>query len=145
MRLSTKGRYAVLALADLALHGGEHATQTLACVAERQNMPLPYLEQLFARLRRAGLVDAVRGPGGGYRLARASKAITIGEILRAADEEIRTTVCREGTNVSCVGHEGRCLAHGVWQALGERIDGFLASVSLAEVTAQGVPQTALDR
>lgn len=136
MRLTSKGRYAVMAMADLALHGGVERAVPLQEVARRQEISLSYLEQLFARMRKAGLVAGVRGPGGGYRLARASNAITVAEIIAAVNEPIKATRCEEGSMKSCLGRSGRCIAHGLWQEMGDRIQGFLASVSLADVLEQ---------
>ena len=136
MRLTSKGRYAVMAMADLALHGGDERAVPLQEVARRQEISLSYLEQLFARMRRAGLVAGVRGPGGGYRLARASRAITVAEIIAAVNEPIKATRCEDGSAKSCIGRTGRCIAHGLWQEMGDRIHGFLASVSLADVLEQ---------
>ena len=136
MRLTSKGRYAVMAMADLALHGGDERAVPLQEVAHRQEISLSYLEQLFARMRRAGLVSGVRGPGGGYRLARGSQVITVAEIIAAVNEPIKATRCQEGSGKSCLGKSGRCIAHALWQEMGDRIHGFLASVSLADVLAQ---------
>lgn len=136
MRLTSKGRYAVMAMADLALHGGDQRAVPLQEVARRQEISLSYLEQLFARMRRAGLVAGVRGPGGGYRLARASAVITIAEIIAAVNEPIKATRCEEGSAKSCIGRSGRCIAHGLWQEMGDRIQHFLGSVSLADVLEQ---------
>ena len=136
MRLTSKGRYAVMAMADLALHGGAEHAVPLQEVARRQEISLSYLEQLFARMRRAGLVAGVRGPGGGYRLSRPSHVTTIAEIIAAVDEPIKTTACEEGSAKSCIGRKGRCIAHGLWAEMGERIQGFLDSVTLADVLAQ---------
>ena len=136
MRLTSKGRYAVMAMADLALHGGAERAVPLQDVARRQEISLSYLEQLFARMRRAGLVNGVRGPGGGYRLARGVDETTIAEIIAAVNEPIKATRCKEGSIKSCQGKTGRCIAHGLWAQLGDRIHGFLASVSLADVLAQ---------
>jgi Rrf2 family iron-sulfur cluster assembly transcriptional regulator len=136
MRLTSKGRYAVMAMADLALHGGEDRAVPLQEVARRQEISLSYLEQLFARMRRAGLVSGVRGPGGGYRLARAANAVTVADIIAAVNEPIKTTRCKEGSGKSCIGKTGRCIAHGLWQEMGERIHMFMASVSLADVLEQ---------
>lgn len=133
MRLTSKGRYAVMAMADLALHGGADRAVPLQEVARRQEISLSYLEQLFARMRRAGLVSGVRGPGGGYRLARAAEAVSIAEIIAAVNEPIKATRCEEGSMKSCLGRTGRCIAHGLWQEMGNRIQGFLTSVSLADV------------
>jgi Rrf2 family iron-sulfur cluster assembly transcriptional regulator len=125
-----------MAMADLALHGGAERAVPLQEVARRQEISLSYLEQLFAKMRRAGLVSGVRGPGGGYRLARASHAITVAEIIAAVNEPIKATRCEEGSTKSCIGRTGRCIAHGLWQEMGDRIQGFLSSVSLADVLEQ---------
>lgn len=136
VRLTSKGRYAVMAMADLALHGGAERAVPLQEVARRQEISLSYLEQLFARMRRAGLVSGVRGPGGGYRLARSPSETTIADIVLAVNEPIKATRCKEGSTKSCMGKTGRCIAHGLWQEMGDRIQGFLASVSLADVLEQ---------
>lgn len=136
MRLTSKGRYAVMAMADLALHGGDDRAVPLQEVARRQEISLSYLEQLFARMRRAGLVAGVRGPGGGYRLARPATQTTIADIIEAVNEPIKTTRCEEGSAKSCIGKQGRCIAHGLWAEMGLRIQAFLTSVTLADVLAQ---------
>ena len=136
MRLTSKGRYAVMAMADLALHGGTDRAVPLQEVARRQEISLSYLEQLFARMRRAGLVAGVRGPGGGYRLARASQVIMVSDIIAAVNEPIKATRCEDGSMKSCLGRTGRCIAHGLWQEMGDRIQVFLGSVSLADVLEQ---------
>ncbi|HEY8574477.1 Rrf2 family transcriptional regulator [Phenylobacterium sp.] len=133
MRLSTKGRYAVMAMADLARRqdAAERAV-ALADIAARQEISLSYLEQLFARLRRKGLVQSARGPGGGYRLARAADATTIAEIVHAVDEPIRATRC-SSPGKGCMLKGERCLTHDLWESLGHQIDNYLGSVSLADV------------
>lgn len=136
MRLTSKGRYAVMAMADLALHGSADRAVPLQEVARRQEISLSYLEQLFARMRRAGLVSGVRGPGGGYRLARRADLVTVADIIAAVNEPIKATRCEEGSTKSCIGRAGRCIAHGLWQEMGDRIHSFLASVSLADVLEQ---------
>lgn len=136
MRLTSKGRYAVMAMADLALHGGGERAVPLQEVAKRQEISLSYLEQLFARMRRAGLVSGVRGPGGGYRLAKPADTTTIADIIAAVNEPIKATRCQEGSTKSCLGKQGRCIAHGLWQEMGDRIQSFLASVTLADVLNQ---------
>ena len=136
MRLTSKGRYAVMAMADLALHGGAERAVPLQDVARRQDISLSYLEQLFARMRRAGLVSGVRGPGGGYRLAHPAEGTTIADIIAAVNEPIKATRCKDGSAKSCLGKTGRCIAHGLWQEMGDRIQIFLSSVSLADVLEQ---------
>lgn len=133
MRLTSKGRYAVMAMADLALHGGAQRAVPLQEVARRQEISLSYLEQLFSRMRQAGLVAGVRGPGGGYRLSHTADKVTIAQIIVAVDEPIKTTRCEEGSAKSCTGRQGRCIAHGLWAEMGVRIQDFLASVTLADV------------
>jgi len=105
----------------------------LAAIADRQDISLCYLEQLFARLRRAGLVNSVRGPGGGYRLARAPATISINDIVRAVNPPIRATRCDGGPGSACLKDNRRCLTHDLWQALGDQINLFLDTVSLADV------------
>ena len=133
MRLSTKGRYAVMAMADLARREGEAARAVaLADIAARQQISLSYLEQLFARLRRKGLVKSARGPGGGYRLARTAETTSIAEIVHAVDEPLRATRCNEPTQ-GCMLKGEKCLTHDLWEDLGDRIEDYLASVTLADV------------
>jgi Rrf2 family transcriptional regulator, iron-sulfur cluster assembly transcription factor len=131
MQLSTKGRYAVMAMVDLAKRGGDAALPLME-IAESQNLPMSYLEQLFMKLRRAGLVTAVRGPGGGYRLARIPAEISIAEIMLAADESVRMTRCSDEGTELCLGTK-RCETHELWQALGDHIGAFLSLVSLQHV------------
>ncbi|HEY7646821.1 MAG TPA: Rrf2 family transcriptional regulator [Hyphomicrobiales bacterium] len=131
MQLSTKGRYAVMAMVDLAENGDE-LSLPLAMIAERQHISIAYLEQLFMKLRRAGLVSAVRGPKGGYRLARKPNEISIAAIMNAADEPVRMNRCSvEGTDW-CLGTK-RCATHDLWRALGLHISSFLETVSLQDV------------
>ena len=133
MRLSTKGRYAVMAMADLARREGD-ATRAvaLADIAQRHEISLSYLEQLFARLRRKGLVKSARGPGGGYRLARTAGDTSIADIVHAVDEPLRATRC-EKLSPGWMMRGERCLTHDLWADLGDRIEDYLASVSLADV------------
>ncbi len=132
MRLSTKGRYAVMAMVDLAQHSGEGPV-CLADIAERQEISLSYLEQLFAKLRRGGLVKSVRGPGGGYLLAHERDATRISDIILAVDEPIRATRCTPGAPTGCSGSKSRCLTHDLWEELSNQIHLYLSSVSLADV------------
>lgn len=133
MRLSTKGRYAVMAMADLARNGAERAV-SLAEIATRQEISLSYLEQLFARLRRGGLVKSVRGPGGGYRLARDSGETWVSEIVLAVDEPLRATRCAvKGSPRGCMLGGERCITHDLWDGLGREIHKYLSSVSLEDV------------
>jgi Rrf2 family transcriptional regulator, iron-sulfur cluster assembly transcription factor len=129
MRLTTKGRYAVTAMLDLAMHSGNGPT-ALADIAGRQGISLSYLEQLFARLRRRGLVSSVRGPGGGYNLAREGAGIHIAEVIAAVDEHLDTTRC--GGEGNCQ-NGGPCLTHDLWQDLSDRIYDYLSHVSLQDL------------
>jgi Rrf2 family iron-sulfur cluster assembly transcriptional regulator len=133
MRLSTKGRYAVMAMADLAKNGESRAV-SLAEIAARQEISLSYLEQLFARLRKSGLVKSVRGPGGGYRLAKTAEATVVAEIVLAVDEPIRATRCvAHGSPRGCMMGGERCITHNLWEDLGAEIHAYLAGVSLEDV------------
>lgn len=132
MKLGTKGRYAVMAMVDLAMYDIERPI-TLSEIAERQEISLSYLEQLFAKLRQAGLVKSVRGPGGGYRLAFGASSIRVSDVIRAVDEPIRATRCRPGGPVSCVSKSSRCLTHDLWEELGHQIHLYLSSVTLEDV------------
>ena len=139
MRLSTKGRYAVMAMADLAGHVSETGRPVaLADIAASQDISLSYLEQLFAKLRRGGLVTSVRGPGGGYRLARPSSELRIADIIVAVDEPIAATRCKTGSAKGCTKTGARCVTHDLWEELGQQIHVFLSSVSLADVVERRV-------
>src|SRR5690625_6392756 len=118
MKLSTKGRYAVMALVDLAANTDGRPV-TLAEIAERQQISLSYLEQLFAKMRRAGLVTAIRGPGGGYLLAHPAEQTRIADIILAVDEPIRATRCTPGQPIGCRGNESSCMTHDLCVELGE--------------------------
>ena len=131
MKLSTKGRYAVMALADIAVHSAGQPV-ALATITERQNISQDYLEQLFLKLRKAGLVESARGPGGGYRLARDPEEIRISEIVLAVDEPLQVTRCIGDAIVGCT-HGEKCFTHDLWSALGRQIYGFLAAVTLGDV------------
>jgi Rrf2 family transcriptional regulator, iron-sulfur cluster assembly transcription factor len=131
MRLTTKGRFAVTAMLDLAMHEIDKPV-TLAGISERQSISLSYLEQLFSRLRRNGLVKSVRGPGGGYRLARKQTDISVSEIISAVDELIDATQC--GGQENCR-DERRCMTHDLWASLNDKILEYLSGVSLANLVA----------
>src|SRR5690554_826104 len=129
MRLTTKGRYAVTAMVDLVLHC-EPGPVSLASISERQHISLSYLEQLFAKLRRRGLVKSIRGPGGGYCLHRPAQQIFVAEIIDAVDESVDATNCSGEANC----HEGEvCLTHSLWSDLSEQIYRFLNGISLADL------------
>ncbi|MCZ6847520.1 MAG: Rrf2 family transcriptional regulator [Alphaproteobacteria bacterium] len=137
MKLTTKGRYAVMAMVGLAINS-DGKPLTLAQIADRQSISLSYLEQLFAKLRRGALVASVRGPGGDYLLSRAAEAIRISDIVAAVDEPIRATRCQPGSPMSCQGAKRRCTTHDLWEELSNHIHLFLSSVSLADVTERQV-------
>jgi Rrf2 family iron-sulfur cluster assembly transcriptional regulator len=137
VKLSTKGRYAVMALVDLASQSDGRPV-ALADIAERQEISLSYLEQLFAKLRRGGLVRSVRGPGGGYLLARSAEETRISDAILAVDEPIRATRCKSGSAIGCRSNKSRCLTHDLWEELGNQIHIFLSSVSLADVCGKRV-------
>ncbi len=134
MQLSTKGRYAVMAMADLAnaTKNASVKAVTLAEIANRQDLSLTYLEQIFLKLRRAGLVNSIRGPGGGYKLALNPEDILIANIMSAVDEPVKITRCVENDKDGCVAGQ-RCLTHDLWAALGSHLINFLANVSLQDV------------
>lgn len=131
MNLSTKGRYAVMAMSDLARHGEDGAV-TLAAIAERQSISLNYLVQLFNKLKRAGLVVSARGPGGGYRLAAPASETRVSDIMFAVEEPFRTTRCLGEPGQGCLCGD-RCLTHNLWDALGAHIAAFLSAITLADV------------
>jgi len=137
MKLSTKGRYAVTAMTDLAAHSDGNPV-ALADIAERQEISLSYLEQLFGKLRKHGLVKSVRGPGGGYRLSFPASQTRIADIILAVDEPLRATRCGPATGTGCHSKKGRCLTHDLWEALGDHIYLFLSSVTLADVVERKV-------
>ncbi len=137
MKLTTKGRYAVSAMADLAAFDGEGPV-ALSDVALRQGISLSYLEQLFAKLKRAELVTSARGANGGYALASAPADIRIADIIAAVDEEIKTTACASGSNIGCQGTTARCLTHDLWDELGRQIEIFLNAVTLEDILAKRV-------
>jgi len=132
MRLTTKGRFAVTAMLDLAMRNG-NGPVTLAGISDRQKISLSYLEQLFGKLRRRALVESVRGPGGGYCLAKETSAITIADIIRAVDEPIDATKC--GGLGNCL-DDHRCMTHELWTGLNKHIYSYLEAVSLAELVLQ---------
>ncbi len=137
MKLSTKGRYAVMALADLTVRSTGKPV-SLADIATRQEISLSYLEQLFGKLRRGGLVKSVRGPGGGYLLNRQASETRISDIVLAVDEPIKTTRCNLGSPKGCRNDESRCITHDLWAELGNQIYLYLSSVSLEDVVSRRV-------
>ena len=142
MKLSTKGRYSVTAMLDLAIHD-KAGPVTLGDISQCQGISLSYLEQLFSNLRKAGLVKGVRGPGGGYRLAKPASEISIAQIVRAVDEKVDVTNCNgEG---DCQDGE-RCLTHELWSDLSDRLYEFLDGITLAQfVDRPGIPELSMER
>jgi Rrf2 family iron-sulfur cluster assembly transcriptional regulator len=139
MRLTTKGRYAVTAMLDLALHYKDGPI-TLADISQRQGISLSYLEQLFSKLRKNGLVDSTRGPGGGYRLSRDAHEVAVADVITAVDEKVETTRCGGLSNCQ---DDQQCLTHELWTDLSQQIHGFLKGISLGQlVERQGVQEVA---
>ena len=128
MKLSTKGRYAVTAMLDIAIHSNDGPV-SLSDISARQGISLSYLEQLFGRMRRRGLVASTRGPGGGYSLAHSADQIAIADIIVAVDENVDATRC--GGNADCQNQQ-RCLTHELWEDLSSQIHAFLSRISLAD-------------
>ena len=135
MRLTTKGRFAVTAMIDLAMRN-HLGPVTLAGISQRQDISLSYLEQLFGKLRRNELVESVRGPGGGYSLARKAAEVTVADIIVAVDEPIDATQC--GGKENCMGDEGRCMTHDLWATLNAKMIEYLDSVSLKDLVEQNL-------
>ena len=136
MRLTTKGRFAVTAMIDLALRQ-EQGPVTLAGISQRQHISLSYLEQLFGKLRRHEIVESVRGPGGGYNLARRAEDVTVADIIIAVDEPLDATQC--GGKGACEGtkqHDGHCMTHELWSTLNQKMVEYLDSVSLKDLVDQ---------
>jgi len=141
MKLSTKGRYAMVALADLAMMrskaGGEDRV-SLAEISKRQDISLPYLEQLFVKLRRAGLVEAVRGPGGGYRLAREPAEIRVSDVLEAVEETVSAMELGAGASGGISGSQAQSMTNRLWESLSAQVYVFLHQTTLADVAGNGL-------
>ncbi len=138
MKLGTKGHYTVMALVDLAFYAKDKPLP-LSEIAERQALPISYLEQLFVKLRQKGFVVSTRGQQGGYHLARKATDIRISEILEAIGEPIKTTRCKNDDTSSCLGNKSRCLTHHLWAGLGQQVNQYLQRVSLADVCESRLP------
>ena len=136
MRLTTKGRFAVTAMVDLAMSRGKHPV-TLAAISQRQKISLSYLEQLFGKLRRRALVDSVRGPGGGYRLAQDMTQISVADIILAVDEMLDSTKC--GGRENCR-DENKCITHNLWANLNQHIFSYLGAVTLKQLVDEQKPR-----
>lgn len=143
MRLSTRAQYAVRAMVDLALYSDGHPV-SLKEISRREDIPLNYLEQLFFRLKNGGIVASVRGPGGGYVLARESSGIKVGEIVSTVEEPLSPLACLDDGASGC-DRPSRCVTHGIWQGLGERIRGFLDSITLADLVRDAAKNHAENR
>ncbi|XBQ15548.1 MAG: Rrf2 family transcriptional regulator [Oceanicaulis sp.] len=143
MKLSTKGRYAVMAMADLAV-SSKDGPAPLGEIASRQEISLSYLEQLFAKLRRAGLVKSVRGPGGGYRLARPAGETRVADIMIAVEEPVDVTRCQHKP-AGCMESGRRCITHDLWDELGRHIHLFLNGVTIEDVIERRVSGLATAR
>lgn len=141
MRLTTKGRYAVTAMLDLAFHS-QNQPVTLTDIATRQTISLSYLEQLFSRLRRAGLVVGVRGPGGGYKLSREPSEVSISNIILAVDEQVDLTNCEKQGNCQ---NGQPCLTHDLWMGLSQTVSNYLDGISLGELLDQSGVQKIAER
>lgn len=138
MILTTKGRYAAMAMVELARKTDGENLIGLADIAAGQKIPQAYLEQIFARLKRAGVVASVRGPGGGYRLVRPAEEISIASIIDASEETIQITRCRGENGKGCIAPEARCLTHDLWEGLGSQIYLYLSTITLDDVCKRRV-------
>ena len=138
MKLSTKGRYAVMAMVDIGLHARFSAPVPLSEIAERQEISVSYLEQLFGKLRKVGLVKSIRGPGGGYIITHSLEETRIADIILAVDEPIRATRCVPGSPGGCKKDKSRCLTHDLWAELSNHIHMYLSSVKLRDVVEKRV-------
>lgn len=133
MLLTTKGRYAVMAMIDLASNTESHKPVTLAAISERQEIDKGYLEQIFIKLKAAGLVAAIRGPGGGYNLVGQLDEIRVSQIMAAVEEDFKLTRCNKVDGEGCLSNKARCRAHHLWEHFENHIYEFLSTVSLADI------------
>lgn len=138
MMLTTKGRYAVMAMVDIAMHNAHNKPVSLAEICKRQDITVAYLEQIFSRLKAGGLVQANRGPGGGYRLTRSANSISVAEVIDAVDEPIKMTRCESHENKGCLAKSARCVTHELWEGLGQQIYNYLANATLEDVVQRRV-------
>jgi len=139
MKLTAKARYAVMAITDIAVSSKDDGAVSLSDISLRQDISLAFLEQLFGKLRKAGLVDSERGAQGGYKLASSASHIYIGCVMRAVEEEIQTKRCGD-TGIGCTTKGAKCLSHDLWQAMEDHIEGFLDAISIQDVIDQHFPQ-----
>lgn len=133
MRLSTKARYAVMATVDIGQQGGGDTPVSLTSIADRQNLPLPYLEQLFAKLRKAGVVKSARGANGGYTLTHSPDETRILDVIKAVDTSLKATRCENESTIGCQDNGQRCTTHDLWDELGALVQVFLNKVTIADV------------
>ncbi|MBN9543072.1 MAG: Rrf2 family transcriptional regulator [Alphaproteobacteria bacterium] len=132
MMLTTKGRYAVMAMVYLAMNKNRNTPTTIADIAEKQSIPLNYLEQIFVRLRKNDIVQSVKGPGGGYTLAKDLSEISIAEIIHAVEEPIKIVRCTNDGLAGCMPNGAKCATHDLWDELGIKIEAYLTSVTLED-------------
>ena len=132
MILTTKGRYAIMAIVDMIEYGNNRPV-CLSAISERQNISLSYLEQIFAKLRRAGLVKAIKGPGGGYALVNDSCKISAADIIQATGETIKMTRCKINANQGCMGNNTKCKTHKLWYGLEQTIYSYFQSISIFDI------------
>ena len=132
MKLTTKSRYAVTAMLDIAYHNKGNPI-SLPEIADRQNISLSYLEQFFSRLKKSGLVESIKGPGGGYMLSKGADDIVISEVIQAVDEDLETTACNGKSNCH---NNHQCISHNLWQDLGTEIKNFLSDITLQQVISK---------
>ncbi len=137
MKLTAKARYAVMAITDIAVYGKGGAV-SLSDISGREDISLSFLEQLFAKLRRAGLVKSVRGAAGGYILAKPASSLFIADILDAVEEDVQTKRC--GNSLGCATKGAKCLSHDLWQAMEDHIEGFLGAITIQHVLDQSFPE-----
>ena len=143
MKLTAKARYAVMAITDIAVTGNADSAVSLSDISVRQGISLSFLEQLFGKLRKAGIVESVRGAAGGYILARSTAQISIGAIMGAVNEEVQTKRCGD-TGIGCTTKGAKCLSHDLWQAMEDHIEGFFNATSIQDVLDQRFPQICPD-
>lgn len=138
MKLRANGQYAVLAMVDLASHPLDRSVP-LADIAERQSLPLSFLEQLFSKLRRAQLVESARGQNGGYKLSLSPSEISVASILEAVGVKLQATRCDEKSEKSCMGLSTKCMTHHLWAGLSDQMHSYLSAISLADVCDKKIP------
>ncbi|PHR90828.1 MAG: [Fe-S]-binding protein [Robiginitomaculum sp.] len=139
MKLTAKARYAVMAVTDIAVNSNNAGVVSLSDISVRQNISLSFLEQLFGKLRKAGIVTSVRGAQGGYILARPLDEIRIGTVIHAVDETVKTKRCADHIGMGCTGKGAKCLSHDLWQAMEDHIEGFFSAISIQDVIDQRFP------